>query len=169
MTHRCKLPRHVQNTVSWSVLGELLAQFTFRTRTWEWSPGIIVLFSFLKHISQVDPNGLCLLRTTDSSTRLYGWNRKHALAKSQLTCFFRIANYPFPGVFFFFSFLLPSISHNFISSLPPTRTYSYDDSGVTLAPDLYVPLEISSSWIQFFRSLRLLKKSQRARSSGWVI
>lgn len=88
------------------------------------------LFFFKAYFSG-DPNGLCLLRTTDSSTRLYGWNRKHALAKSQLTCFIRIANYPFPGVFFF-SFLLPSISHNFISSLPPTRTYSYDDLGLLL-------------------------------------
>ena len=35
----------IQNTVSWSVLGELLAQFTFRTRTWEWSPESS--FSFL--------------------------------------------------------------------------------------------------------------------------
>lgn len=59
---------------------------------------------FFKAYFSGDPNGLWLLRTTDSSTRLYGRNRKHALAKSQhmfylselLTIHFQ--------VFFFFPF-----------------------------------------------------------------
>lgn len=90
------------------------------------------LFFFKAYFSG-DPNGLCLLRTTDSSTRLYGWNRKHALAKSQLTCFIRIANYPFPGVFFFFLFycqaLVITLYHPYhLQGHIPMMTWGYSCS-----------------------------------------